>query len=274
MKFNLNKNYQYLIAEIGWNFLGNLNLAKKMIRLAKSAGADAVKFQIWNPKNLKKGPWDKDGRRKLYEKSYLDKVKYLKLFNFSKKLNLKCFASVSSIDDMNVLASVSKEIVKIPSAEAYNTKLIQNCLKIFKQVIISTGCLKLSELNKLLKFKKNKKIVLLHCVSGYPLKDKNCNFKKFFFLKSKLKNVGYSGHGAGIDDALFAMANGAKIIEKHFTSNNNLPGRDNQFSLNPKEFKVLDEKRRIYKDFSKSSGLGIQKIEQEIFKKYRGRWMK
>ena len=64
MKLKLNKHKSYIVAEIGWNFLGNLSLAKKMITMAKKSGADAVKFQIWNPKYLKKGPWDKDGRKK------------------------------------------------------------------------------------------------------------------------------------------------------------------------------------------------------------------
>ena len=59
-----------LVAEIGWNFLGNLKLAKKMIFAAKNSGADAVKFQIWDPSNLKSGPWDKDGRIEIYKKAY------------------------------------------------------------------------------------------------------------------------------------------------------------------------------------------------------------
>ena len=62
-----------LVAEIGWNFLGNIDLAKKMIIAAKKSGADAVKFQIWDPKFLKKGQWDKDGRRQIYEKAFLTK---------------------------------------------------------------------------------------------------------------------------------------------------------------------------------------------------------
>ncbi len=74
-----------LVAEVGWNFLGNLNLAKKMIGAAKKSGADAVKFQIWDPSNLKNGPWDKDGRREIYEKAFLDKKKYLYLKKFAKK---------------------------------------------------------------------------------------------------------------------------------------------------------------------------------------------
>ena len=78
-KLKLKKNHSFLVAEIGWNFLGNIKLAKKLILSAKKNGADAVKFQIWNPKNLKKGPWDKDVRRELYEKYYLYKKKYTEL---------------------------------------------------------------------------------------------------------------------------------------------------------------------------------------------------
>ena len=74
-----------LVAEIGWNFLGNISLAKKMIKSAKKAGADAVKFQIWDPKFLKKGPWDKDGRRKIYEKSLFKRKKIQNFKNIFKK---------------------------------------------------------------------------------------------------------------------------------------------------------------------------------------------
>ena len=66
MTFKLNKKKSFIVAEIGWNFLGKIDLAKKMIISAKKSGADAVKFQIWNPKNLRQGPWDTDGRKALY----------------------------------------------------------------------------------------------------------------------------------------------------------------------------------------------------------------
>ena len=81
-----------LIAEIGWNFLGNLDLAKQMIDRASEAGCTYIKFQIWNPKNLAKGPWDKDGRREIYEKAYLNKDRYTELHNYcnKKKTNMFC----------------------------------------------------------------------------------------------------------------------------------------------------------------------------------------
>lgn len=274
LKIKLKKNHPFLVAEIGWNFLGNLKLAKKLILSAKKNGADAVKFQIWDPKNLKKGPWDKDGRRELYEKSFLDKKKYKHLYDYSKKINILCFASVWSIADMKLLKSVSNQVVKIPSPEAYNLDLIKACLKNFKKVIISCGCLNFKELKSIIKLKNKDKIIALHCVSSYPLKPNECNFQKYNFLKSKFKNVGYSGHLEGINDAIFAMANDACLIEKHFTLDKKLPGRDNKFSITPQELKKMKNTRDIFEKFNFKKGLDVQKSELDIKKNYRGRWIK
>jgi sialic acid synthase SpsE len=264
----------YLVAEIGWNFLGNLDLAKKMIKSAKDSGADAVKFQIWNPDNLKPGPWDSDGRRELYKKSFLNKEKYKKLFNYSKSIGIFCFASIWSTEDLKILKSVSNKVVKIPSPEAYNIKLIKESLNNFKEVIISCGCLKFHELKNILKLKKRKNLTVLHCVSSYPLDAKECNFTKFFYLKKFFKKVGYSGHFDGISDAVFAIANGAFIVEKHFTINKKLSGRDNKFSLTVDQFKKLSTFRDNFQKFRIDKGLSLQKNELDINKNYRGRWIK
>ena len=175
---------------------------------------------------------------------------------------------------MKVLKSVSNEIVKIPSPEAYNIKLIKECIKNFKKIIISCGCLSIKELKKLSRLKNKNKLIVLHCVSSYPLKSDECNFKKFFYLKKKFKHVGYSGHYNGIEDAIFAIANKACMIEKHFTTNNNLPGRDNKFSLTPKDLKKIKSFRDVFFNFNINRGLSLQKSEKDIFKNYRGRWIR
>ncbi len=268
-----------LVAEIGWNFLGNINLAKKMIVSAKKSGADAVKFQIWNPKFLKKGKWDNDGRRRIYEKAQLTQKKYLELKKFSKKNSIKCFTSVFNIDGLKLAKSSKDSWIKIPSHEAYNFVLIKDALKNFKKVIISAGCLKKNELQKLIRLINSKKkykvkTTLLHCVSSYPLTAENCNFFKFKYLKSKFHDVGYSGHLDGIEDAVYALFNGATLIEKHFTTNRKLPGRDNKFALNYEDFSKLNNYRTKYKKFLISRGVDLQKCEKDIYKNYRGRWSK
>ena len=102
-----------LVAEIGWNFLGNLRIAKNMILSAKKGGADVVKFQIWDPKFLKKGAWDKDGRREIYKKAFLNKERYLVLKRFSKKNNIRCFASAFNLEGAKLLKRVGDTWIKI-----------------------------------------------------------------------------------------------------------------------------------------------------------------
>lgn len=271
----LKNNHTYLIAEIGWNFIGNLNLAKKMIDSAKKSGADFVKFQIWNPTNLKKGEWDNDGRKEIYKKAFLDKKKFKTLYEYSNKKKIKCFASIFAETELEDYLSITKEFVKIPSHEAYNLNLINQCIKKFKFVFISCGCLKHDELKKLINLTKSKKnVILMHCVSSYPLTSKNCNFNKFDYLKKSFSKVGYSGHYHGIEDALFAIEKGAVVIEKHFTTSNNLPGRDNKFALLPKDLEFLSGYIKKKKEFQINNGLGLQKCEKDIYRNYRGRWSK
>ena len=158
-------NETFLIAEIGWNFLGNLDLAKDMIISAKKSGADAVKFQVWDPNYLKDGSWNTDGRLEIYRKAQLDVKKFKELYEFSEKNKIICFTSVFTIRDLKKIAAVSTKIIKIPSHEAYNLELIDEALKIFDEVIISAGCLKKKELDKLEKYKDDQKVIILHCVS-------------------------------------------------------------------------------------------------------------
>ena len=93
-------------------------------------------------------------------------------------------------------------------------------------------------------------------------------------LKKLTRIVGYSGHYPGIDDAIAAMCHGATFIEKHFTIDQDLPGRDNKFAILPNELKNLSNFRNNYQKMIIDRGLNLQKCEMDIYKKYRGRWSK
>ena len=261
-----------LIAEIGFNFLGDINLCFEMINQAKKNKVDAVKFQIWDTKYLVKGDWDKDGRREIYQKAQLTSGKYKKINEYCKKINIKCFASVPTIRDAKKLYKISNTMVKIPSMEAYNHDLLDYCLSKFKKVFVSTGAMKKNELLKLTKYNSNKNFYLFHCVSTYPMNLDNFNIGKFLFLKQNFNNFGYSGHYDGIDDALFAISKGAGFIEKHFTIDKDLPGRDNKFSLLPADFKKIKNFMLSCKKMNKINSLDIQNEEIQVHKLYRGRW--
>ena len=261
-----------IISEIGWNFLGDIDLAKKMIDAAKNAGCNYVKFQLWNPKNLKSGTWDNDGRREIYNKSYLDKKKYNELYNYCESKNINCFASVFNDEGFKILLKYPKKFIKIPSLEAYDLDLIQRSLDNFDNVLVSTGALKHDDLKKLEKFNSYKNLTILHCVSSYPLEHKDCNFSKFFYLKKKFRKVGYSGHCAGIEDAIFALSNGAVAIEKHFTIDNSLPGRDNKFAILESDLKFICDYQLKIEEMLIDKGLELQESEIDAYENYRGRW--
>ena len=261
-----------IIAEIGWNFLGDLDLAKKMIIAAKSANCKVVKFQLWDPKYLKPGPWDNDGRREIYQKAFLNEEKYRELYDYSISQNLDCFASVFNMSDFDRLKKISNKSIKIPSPEVYDFNLIEQSLKDFQNVYVSTGAMKIEELEKLKKYSNEDNFIPLHCVSIYPLKSENANFKKFEYLKNNFKNVGYSGHCEGINDAIYALSKGAFCIEKHFTIDNNLDGRDNKFAITTEELKKLCDFEKDIKKFNVDMGLDLQEKEKDVFENYRGRW--
>tara|TARA_B100000530_G_C15905293_1_gene467078 strand:+ start:607 stop:1422 length:816 start_codon:yes stop_codon:yes gene_type:complete len=266
-----------LIAEIGWNHMGKMSLAKKMIKAAAESGADICKFQTWNVKNLKSGPWDNDGRRKIYDKAQLKNKDYKVLIQECKKNNVEFLTSVFNTADIEHLKKLKLKNIKIPSHEIYNLDLINLAIRKFNVIYISLGAAKLSEIKKIFKLtKKNKKkkIFLMHCVSSYPLLEENVNLPKLEYIKKFTDKIGYSGHTKGIEDAIAAMSMGAKVVEKHFTINNKLPGRDNLNAILPNEMTKLRNFKNSLEKMTINKGFDLQKCELDIFKNYRGRWSK
>ncbi len=263
-----------LIAEIGWNHMGDMLLAEKMILAAKKNGADYCKFQTWSEKNLKPGPWDKDGRREIYVKAGLTEEKHHKLKKICNDQKMNFLTSVFNIDDLAFVSSINPEIVKIPSHEIHNLPLIEKASELFDKVLVSTGAAKWSEVERILKIKNKNKLILMHCVSSYPCNLENINFPRLKKLKQISGEIGYSGHYSGVDDAVAAITLGATYIEKHFTIDKDLPGRDNKFAILPSDFNLISTFRDNYSKMNIDKGLDLQECEKDIFNNYRGRWSK
>tara|TARA_Y100000389_G_scaffold204115_1_gene255085 strand:- start:3296 stop:4111 length:816 start_codon:yes stop_codon:yes gene_type:complete len=264
-----------IIAEIGWNHMGDMHLAEKMIINAALSGADFCKFQTWRVSNLKKGPWDKDGRIDIYKKAELTEDKHKKLLKICNQNGIKFMTSVFNINDIDFISSISNEIIKIPSHEVFNVDLIQKAQEKFKTVLISIGACTWNEFKNLYeKIDLNKNVYFLHCVSSYPLDAENVNMQKLGEIFKLHKKIGYSGHLSGIDDAILAISKGAQFIEKHFTIDNNLPGRDNKFAIKEHEMRRLVEFKNTYLKMMENKGLDVQECEMDIYKNYRGRWSK
>ena len=173
------------IAEIGWNHMGNINLAERMIKAASKAGADYAKFQTWRVQNLKPGPWDSDGRREIYKKAELNKEDYIKLKKICKKYKIKFLTSLFNHEDYELIKSINLSEIKIPSPENRNKKLLSFCAKNFKTIYLSTGAASLSEIKKSYQIIKRRNTNLMHCVSAYPCESRLVNLSRI----NKLRNI-------------------------------------------------------------------------------------
>lgn len=264
------------IAEIGWNFMGDISLAEKMISAAKEAGASHVKFQFWKEESLKPGPWDTDGRREIYKSAQLNAERIEHLNAFSNNLNLVPFYSVFSTEDLDYLFDLGLSLVKIPSHEIYNLELIKNALIKFDVVILSTGACKESELFEVAELVSNSKcqVVVMHCVSSYPCDASMLNLPRLTFLQKLFPKatLGLSDHTSSTVLPAVSVAFGVSVVEKHFTVDNDLPGRDNKFALLPDNFAEMTSNFEEAKLACRFLGIGSQKNEEDIIKNYRGRW--
>lgn len=261
-----------VIAEIGWNHGGDMELAKKMILAAKESGATYAKFQSWSVERLKPGVWDKDGRREIYEKAELTKERHIELINYCNEVGIKFLSSVFSIKDAELLVELGVVDVKIPSFESRNHELIKYCNENFKTIFLSTGTSTFDEIEYSTSFVELADLYILHCVSTYPCKPHMANLERMNTLKSIGFPVGYSDHIEGVESAKVAIGEGAVVIEKHFTIDNNLPGRDNKFAVLPHQMKDLTDYIKMRDEMLIYHGADFQESELDSRNNYSGRF--
>lgn len=263
-----------LIAEIGWNHMGDMDLAKRLIESAGVNGADFCKFQTWSEGKLTPGAWDEDGRREIYRKAQLSEEDHHHLKELCEQNDVSFLTSVFNSNDLDFLGGLGMDMIKIPSHEVYNLELIKKAEKLFDRILVSTGASKWDEVERIAEIIDPEKLVLMHCVSAYPCPADRINLPRLQKLKELSKMLGYSGHYPGIDDAIVAICHGAIYIEKHFTIDQELPGRDNKFAILPDQFKKLTDFRDNYALMETDLGLDLQDIEKDVYNNYRGRWSK
>lgn len=261
-----------VIAEIGWNHCGDMNLAKKFIISAKENGADYAKFQTWSTSRLKSGDWDNDGRRDIYKKAELSRKDHLELIDCCNSNNISFLSSVFSIPDAKLLIDIGCNEVKIPSFESRNQELISYCNSNFNTIILSCGTSTFEEIHESVKLVDKAELYLMHCVSVYPGEYFEANLPKMQKLKTLCPNIGLSDHIQGVESSKIAIGEGAILIEKHFTIDKDLPGRDNKFSILPNELKNLTDYIKNRSMMLEDQGLGFNQKENDSRTNYTGRF--
>jgi N,N'-diacetyllegionaminate synthase len=261
-----------IVAEIGWNHMGDMDLAKRMISAAAENGADFAKFQTWSVIRLKPGDWDNDGRREIYEKAELSFEQHLILKKYCESENIEFLSSVFSVKDAELLKGITSSFVKIPSFESCNAPLLQYVNKEFDHIYLSTGTSTYKEINESVKLLDKTKTTLLHCVSSYPCDPSTANLPRIIQLRKLCPRVGYSDHIEGVESSKVALEYNINVIEKHFTVDHNLPGRDNKFAILPHELKDLSDYIKLRETMNKPLGEDFQEAELDSRNNYRGRF--
>ncbi len=254
--------------------MGDPVLAAEMISAASEAGAHVAKFQYWDPSLLKSGDWDNDGRREIYNKAALDLEKINKLEELCESSGCEFLISVFGTKGAELISRQGQGKVKIPSHETTNVKLLEFASNTFNYIYFSAGASTTSEIKHAVSVLKggNAEFSLLHCVSSYPVKDEFSNLGRLNWLKQFGVPVGLSDHTQSTLVPAISVGLGAEIIEKHFTIDKNLPGRDNKFALNADEFKIMTESIKVAEVSIIDRGLDFQEIENDTVNNYRGRW--
>ena len=250
------KNYPYIIAEVGVNHECSMQKAKKMIKLAAAAGANAVKFQTYKADLLasKNSPyyWNLNSEKsrnqhQLFKKfDKFEKENYIELKKYCTKKKVEFMSTPFDSKAVNFLNPLLN-VYKIASADINNLPLLEQIASKKKPIILSTGASSLKEIKEATKvLKKNgcPNISLMHCILNYPTQNKNANLNMIKDLQEHFPNftIGYSDHTVpdkNMITLLNAYLKGAKIIEKHFTYNKNLKGNDHYHSMDHEDLKIF-----------------------------------
>jgi N,N'-diacetyllegionaminate synthase len=267
-------NKTFIIAEAGVNHNGSLEMAFQLIDVAVAAGADAVKFQTFKAEkviaaNAPKAGYQKEttgsdeSQLEMVKKLELDETAHTRLHQYCQHKGIHFLSTPFDLESIDLLNRLGLEIFKIPSGEITNLPYLRKLGALKKRLILSTGMADLGEIEDALDVLTKsgtpmENLTVLHCNTEYPTPFEDVNLRAMVTIRNAFPwiAVGYSDHTLGIEVSLAAVALGAKVIEKHFTLDRNLPGPDHRASLEPNELTAMISGIR---NIEKSLGTGIKK---------------
>jgi N,N'-diacetyllegionaminate synthase len=252
----LMSNHVVVIAEVGVNHNGDLELAKQLISLAAEAGADYVKFQTFKPDSLvtkaaEAAPYQRSSLEKinsqheLLSKYELSDDDHHELIENCNREGIKFLSSAFDLHSVRYLHSLGMELFKVPSGEITNYPYLEMVGQFANEVYLSSGMSNLDEISAAIEVLETsgcsrKRITVLQCNTAYPTPLADVNLRAMATISQHLDvKVGYSDHTLGYEIAIAAVAMGAQVIEKHFTLNRTSEGPDHKASLEPDELKQM-----------------------------------
>tara|TARA_B100000287_G_C20623722_1_gene776932 strand:- start:48 stop:881 length:834 start_codon:yes stop_codon:yes gene_type:complete len=275
-------NNTYIIAEIGINHNGDLDVAKKLIDVAAVSGCDAVKFQKRNPDVcvpehqkgvMRETPWGTMTYLDYKYRMEFEKDEYDQINAYCRDKNIDWSASPWDMDSLDFLLQYDLSFIKIPSAMITNEELMRASASTGKKIIFSAGMSSLDEVDEAVRWmrEENADFALLHCNSSYPAPLEDLNLSCIQTLKQRYDcEVGYSGHEFRLGTSVAAVYLGATIIERHITLDRTMWGSDHLASVEPQGLIKLVKGIR---ELEIAYGDGVKKVteaEVKVRKKLRG----
>ena len=270
----------YVIAEIGINHNGDLNIAKQMIDAAVHAGADAVKFQKRTPdvatppdqqNQMRETPWGYITYLEYRYKVEFDYDQYCEIDKHCKQKGIAWMVSVWDEPSVDFMEKFDTPAYKIPSASLTDAKLIRKARATGKPLILSSGMSTMEQIHKGVDVAGMDNLALMHCTSTYPCEPEELNLKMVETLRGEFPTlpIGYSGHEVGLVPSAVAVALGACMVERHLTLDRAMWGSDQAASVEPGGFERLVKYIRVTEA---ALGDGVKKVyesEKGSLKKLR-----
>ncbi len=245
-----------IIAEAGVNHNGDIKMAKTLIDVAADSGADLVKFQTFKADRLVSERAEKadyqiaatnssESQHDMLRKLELTESMHHELIAHCASKKIGFFSTGFDIESLNLLIRLGQNLFKIPSGEITNLPYLRHIGKLNATVILSSGMSNMNEIDAAIKVLEESgtprsKITVLHCTTSYPVPMSDVNLRAMQSIQNKFNvSVGYSDHTLGIEIPIAAVALGATVIEKHFTTDRSQPGPDHKASLEPVELKSM-----------------------------------
>lgn len=258
----------YIIAEIGINHNGDLDIAKEMIKAAAHAGADAVKFQKRTPevctppeqqKQMRETPWGYISYLDYRYKVEFGKEAYAEIDHHCRDLGIDWMVSVWDEPSVDFMEQFETPAYKVPSASLTDLALLKYARKTGKPIIISTGMSTMDEIHRGVDAAGLDNLMIMHCTSAYPCDPEELNLRMIETLRREFPDtpIGYSGHEVGLVPSAVAVALGACAVERHFTLDRAMWGSDQAASVEPGGFEKLVKYIRVTEA---GLGDGVKKV--------------
>jgi len=257
----------YIVAEIGINHNGDLEMAKEMIKAAHHAGVDAVKFQKRTPElcvppeqrgQMRETPWGYITYLDYRYRVEFGEKEYTEIDRFCKELGITWFASVWDEPSVNFLEAFQPVCYKVPSASLTDSALLKYLRGTGRPVILSTGMSTMEQIKKAVNILGEENLVITHATSTYPCDPEELNLRMIQTLRDTFScPIGYSGHEVGLVTSAVAVGLGACMVERHITLDRALWGSDQAASVEPGGFERLVKYIRVTEQ---AIGDGIKQV--------------